>query len=290
MAQTNFGGLAGAAIGGLVGYGVTTAAGKAGQAQIDSIAWGAVAGCFAASVFGLLYDRSVVPEFRRSYKVLTRHFARGERGPDYDPRERIAMFGIPVAFATFIIPIVSAILWGVAAYSARNGAAWKVPPRWFATYFVVGLVGVALTMILGRATADHRLLQREIAYNTTPLAENVQQAAATVATPDAPPTEEELVQLRKRGRRDAVIAIAGGALLLGLNHYLALREGKFYPKLVFGAPMIFMAGVFGLFEPRVMTRHLPVGKHYPKTILLLMLLAIAIGAALGWPIYNWYRG
>ena|GEM_PF-2331318 len=293
MAQANLGGLAAAAIGGLVGYGVATTAGKAGQTPIDSIAWGAVAGCLAASVFALLYDRSVVPEFRRSYKVLTRHFARGERsGPDFDPRERVAMFGIPVAFATFIIPVVTVILGVVAWETSRRGVAWKLPVRWFATYFVVGLIGAALTMILGRATAEHRLLQREIAFNTTPVAEDAQQTAAPaiLAAPDAPPTEEELAQLRKRGRRDAVVAIVGGALLLGLNHYLALREGKFYPKIVFGAPMIFMAGVFGLFEPRIMTRHLPVGKHYPASVLLLMLLAVAIGAAIGWPMYNWYRG
>ena len=289
MAQTNLGGLAGAAVGGLAGYGVAAALGKAGKSPIDSYAWGAAAGCFTASLFGLMYDRSAVPEFRKSYKALTRHFARGEQGPDYDPRERVAMFGIPVAFATFVIPIVTAMLWFVAWYSARQGASKAPSMQWFATYFIAGVVGVALTMIIGNATADHRLLQREIAFNTTPVADRAQQAAVD-AKSDAPPTEAELARLRTRGRRDAVIAIIGGALLLGLNHYLALKEGKFYPKLVFGGPMIMMCGIFGLFEPRVMTRHLPAGKHYPKTILLLVLLAIAIGTAMGWPIYQWYRG
>jgi hypothetical protein len=289
VAQTNLGGLAGAAIGSLAGYGVALALGKAGQPPVDSFAWGAAAGCFAASMFGLLYDRSVVPDFRKSYKALTRHYARGERGPDYDPRERVAMFGIPIAFATFIIPIVTAMLWFVVWYSARQGASKAPSMQWFATYFIAGVVGVALTMIIGNATTENRLLQREIAFNTTPVAQTAQQTAA-VATPDAPPTEAELAQLRKRGRRDAVICIIGGVLLLAFNHYLALKEGKFYPKLVFGGPMITMCGIFGLFEPRVMTRHLPVGKHYPKTILLLVLLAIAIGTAIGWPIYAYYRG
>ena len=288
MAQTNLGGIAGAAIGGLAGYGVFTALTKAGQTPVDSFAWSGAAGCFAASMFGLLYDRSAVPEFRKSYKALTRHYARGERGPDYDPRERVAMFGFPIAFATFIIPVVAAILWGIAWYSAQQGASKAPSMQWFATYFIAGLAGVALTTIVGNATADHRLLQREIAFNTTPVAQNTQQVA--VSATNAPPTEAELAQLRTRGRRDAVIAILGGAALLGLNHYLALHEGKFYPKLVFGGPMIMMAGIFGLFEPRVMTRHLPVGKYYPKTILLLMLLAIVIGGAIAWPIYTYYHG
>jgi hypothetical protein len=39
-----------------------------------------------------------------------------------------------------------------------------------------------------------------------------------------------------------------------------------------------------------MTRHLPVGKHYPRFVLLLTLLAAAIGAVIGWQIDSWYRG
>src|ERR1044071_10474709 len=45
VAQTNLGGLAGAAIGGLAGYGIALALGKAGQPPVDSFAWGAAAGC-----------------------------------------------------------------------------------------------------------------------------------------------------------------------------------------------------------------------------------------------------
>lgn len=293
MAQTNPGGLAGAAIGALAGYGVTTVLGKSGQTPIDSVAWGATAGCLAASMFGLLYDRSAVPEFRRSYKALTRHFTRGERGgPDYDPRERVAMFGIPVAFATFIIPILTGILWLVAWYSARQGAGWPVPARSFATFFAAGVAGVALTMIVGRATADHRLLEREIAFNTTPMVDSAQPAATSevVAVPNAPPTDEELAHWRSRGRRDAVIVIVLAAALLAIHHFLALREGRYYPKIAYAGPMLAMVGFFGLFEPRIMTRHLPVGKHYPATILMWMLLALALGAAIGWQVDAWYHG
>jgi hypothetical protein len=39
-----------------------------------------------------------------------------------------------------------------------------------------------------------------------------------------------------------------------------------------------------------MTRHLPVGKHYPVTVLLWMLLALAAGVAAGYPIYNYHHG
>ena len=114
--------------------------------------------------------------------------------------------------------------------------------------------------------------------------------AREIAPPDAPPNEEDLAYLRRRGRRDAVIVIIGGALLLGLNHFMVLREGRISQKLVWGGTMIGMTGIFGLIEPLIMTRHLPVGKHYPVTVLLWMLLALAIGAAAGYPVLNYYRG
>lgn len=289
MGQTNLGGLAGAAVGSLAGYGVGKFLAMQGRPPVDSVAWGAYAGCLTASMFGLLYDRSVVPEFRKSYKVLTRHIARQERsGPDYDPRERLALFGIPVAFATFIVPIVTAMLWGVAWYSARQGITWKLPLSWFAIYFAAGVVGVALTMIVGRATADHRLLEREIAFGTTPLAETT--PAAAVATPTGPPTAEELAQLRSRGRRDAVIVIVLGLALLAGHHYFAMHDGRYYPKVAYGGPMIIMVGIFALFEPLIMTRHLPVGKHYPAMVLIWTLLAMAVGAVGGWQLDSWYHG
>lgn len=289
MSQTNLGGLAGAAVGSLAGYGVGKFLGMQGRTPLDSVAWGAYAGCLTASMFGLLYDRSVVPEFRKSYKVLTRHIAHQERsGPDYDPRERLALFGIPVAFATFVIPILTGVLWAVAWSSARQGATWKLPMQWFAVYFTAGVVGVMLTMIIGRATADHRLLERDIAFNTTPVSQSV--SAPVVATPAGPPTAEELVGLRSRGRRDAVIVIVLGAALLAFHHYLALRSGRYYPKVAYGAPMIIAVGIFGLFEPLIMTRHLPVGKHYPAMVLILTLLALAFGALGGWQLDSWYHG
>src|SRR5690242_17371098 len=68
---SNLSGIAGAALGGAVGYGMGKVLDSAGFASIDSVACGALAGFFSASMFGLLYDRSTVPEFRRSYRVLT---------------------------------------------------------------------------------------------------------------------------------------------------------------------------------------------------------------------------
>ena len=113
---------------------------------------------------------------------------------------------------------------------------------------------------------------------------------SNIAEYDGPPTEGELEELRKRGRRDAVIVMVLSTILLGINHYMAMSQGRFYPKLVFGGAMIATVGVFGLFRPLIMTRHLPVGKHYPKSVLLWMLLACAAGALAAWPLYTWYHG
>src|SRR4051794_17325850 len=99
MTHANLSGFSGTALGIAAGYGVGHLLGTMGRPPADAIAWGAVAGCFTASMFGLMYDRSAEPEFRKSYRLLTRHLTMRERGgPDYDPRERLAFFGIPVAF------------------------------------------------------------------------------------------------------------------------------------------------------------------------------------------------
>jgi hypothetical protein len=289
MAQANFGGLAGVAVGAACGYGLGSYLITTGQEPLQAVAWGSLAGCFAASIFGLLYDRSIVPEFRKSYKTLTRHLtARYRTGPDYDPRERMAFFGIPVAFASVIIPILTLILWAVR---------WRAPD-WIPLYFISGVGGAVLTFVIGQATAEHRLLQREIAFNTAPVAGDVtwttapqapkgKKAAAKAVV--GPPTEAQLAQLRSRGRRDAVISIVGGILLLIFNHYTAMNEHRIYTKAIFGGPMIIMCGIFGLFQPLIMTRHKPVGKYYPRSVFMLMLLAIAIGVAAGYQIYSLYQ-
>lgn len=124
--------------------------------------------------------------------------------------------------------------------------------------------------------------------NTTPVAEAVPPPA--VETLGGPPTAEELAQLRSRGRRDAVIVILLSFALLGVHHYFAMHDGRYYPKVAFAGPMLIMVGIFGLFEPRIMTRHLPVGKHYPAMVLIWMLLAMAIGAVGGWQLDSWYHG
>lgn len=274
MTQTNLSGLAGVAIGSGVGYGIGHLLTSNGLPRIDAMACGTIAGCFSASMFGLLYDRSVVPEFRRSYRVLTAHYVPQTRsGPDYDPRERLASFGIPVAFATFVLPFAAALLWFV-----------RPDPTWVGAYVIAGILAVAATMIAGNATADHRLLQREIAFNTTPvIGGSSPRPQARVAAHRHAPTPAQ-------GRRQALLAIALGLILLIVNHYFAMHEGRYWQKAVFGGPMVIMVGIFGLFEPRIMSRHLPVGKTYPITVLLLTLLAIAIGAAGGFQLDAWYHG
>ena len=272
MAQANLGGLAAVAIGGAAGYGVGHVLMSAGHTELDSIAWGAFAGCMTASLFGLLYDRSIVPEFRRSYRVLTKHLVVAEReGPDYDPRERMAFFGIPVAFATFIVPVVAGLMWIITSMNARKGIGGRLDAHGLAMYFVAGVMGVITTFSFGRATTDLRLLTHE-----------------PNAAPAVPDTHVE----EKKGmapRLQAVFIAIGGAVLLGINHYSALNQHIYYPKAIFGGAIFIMAGVAALFEPRIMTRHLPIGKTYPKHVLIMTLLAIVVGAAAGWEIMSLYH-
>jgi len=266
MTQANLGGLAGAALGSAVGYGMGQLLSTNGFTPLDSIAAGTIAGCFTASMFGLLYDRTPVREFRRSYKLLTRHFAQGAEGdPEYDPRERVAILGFPIAFATIIVPVIAAIMWPVFREAGGHPT----------IYVIASVLALATTFIAGNLTIDHRLLERPSVM--TPLVVEAQAVAAPV-------------DLTKKGRRDAVICIFGGFLLLGMNHYFAVHDHTYYQKAVFGGPMIIMVGLFGLFEPRIMSRHLPIGKTYPLSVLLLMLLAMAIGVVGGYQIDAWYHG
>jgi hypothetical protein len=277
MAQANLGGFAGVAIGSGVGYGVARLLGTMGRTDLDTIAWGAVAGCFAASMFGLMYDRSAVPEFRKSYKTLTRHLVQGELDADYHPRERLAFFAIPVAFATVIVPVLAGLLWFIIAK-----APGQTPASTAATYFVAGVLSVIATFVIGNATVEHRLLERDIAFNTTPLAGN--------AAGGGMPAAEVEVESPSRSRWGAAFVMGGGALLLVLNHLSAIHRQTYYPKLVYGGPIFVVVGLFALFEPRIMTRHLPVGKTYPRFVLVLTLLAIALGGVCGWQLETWYHG
>ncbi len=279
MAQANLGGFAGVAIGSGTGYGVAHLLGTMGRPEFDTIAWGTVAGCFAASMFGLMYDRSAVPEFRRSYKTLMRHLVEREYDADYDPRERLAFFAIPVAFATVIVPVLAGLVWIILAKAPAQMTASTA-----ATYFAAGVLSVIATIVIGRATVDHRLLQREIAFNTTPLAEN---AAGAGAPPAAVAYE---VESPTRSRWGAAFVMAGGALLLVLNHLSAIHRQTYYPKIVYAGPMFVVVGLFALFEPRIMTRHLPIGKTYPRFVLVLTLLALVLGGVFGWKLETWYHG
>lgn len=294
MARITLGGLAGVAVGGACGYGVGHALAAGGLPQLDALAWGSLAGCFAASVFGLMYDRSVVPEFRPAYKALTRHLMNDERGgPDYDPRERLAFFALPIAFSTVIIPCVAAILWMVAWNSARTHSG-KFNLQWLGLYFGAGVGSVILTFLIGRATADHRTLQREIAYNTAPAFEPDKPVVVTAPVKGRkkdvpPPTEADYARMRTKGRRDALIVIIGGFGLLIFNHWSVVERHLMYYKAVYGGPIFMVVGLFALFQPLMMHRHLPVGKYFPRSVLLLTLLAIVIGGLAGWQLSEWYR-
>ena len=93
-----------------------------------------------------------------------------------------------------------------------------------------------------------------------------------------------------KARIQALFVIAGALLLLVFNHWSIIHEHRYYLKAMYGGPMIIMVGVFAFFEPRIMSRHLPVGKTYPKSVLLLMVLAMAVGVAGGYALQRWYLG
>lgn len=273
--QLTFGGLAGVAIGSALGYGIGHLLATQGFSQVDAAACGTIAGCLSASMFALLYDRSVVADFGRSYRVLTAHiYPQTRSGPDYDPRERLALFGIPVAFATIPLPVAALFLWLA-----------KQDPMWVGMYVVAGILAVVTTWVVGKATVEHRLLEREIAFNTTPAG-----PSSTAAAAAPPPVAKTKPPSPARARLQALFTIALSFLLVIFNHWSILHEHRYYLKAMFGAPMIMMVGVFALFEPRIMSRHLPVGKTYPKSVLLLTLLAMAIGLAAGYALYRWYLG
>ena len=132
-------------------------------------------------------------------------------------------------------------------------------------------------------------------YNSMPTVEVAHPGAPT--TPDkardrsvAPLTPEDLARYRSRGRLKALLAMLGALALLAFNHYTAIHDHRIWPKAIFVGAMIFACGFAALFQPLIMFRHLPVGKQFPRSVTLLMLLAMAIGAAGGWQIYTFYRG
>jgi MFS family permease len=230
-------------------------------------------------MFGLMYDRSAVPEFRKSYRTLMSHLVQHQYDADSDPRERLAFFAIPVAFATVIVPVLAGLLWIIVANAPGQTTASTA-----AMYFVAGVLSVIATIVIGRATVEHRLLEREIAFNTTPLAAN---ATGAGAPPVAAAGE---VESPTRSRWGAAFVMFGGALLLVLNHLSVIHRQTYYPKLVYGGPIFVAVGLFALYEPRIMTRHLPIGKTYPRFVLILTLLAIALGGVCGWKLETWYHG
>jgi hypothetical protein len=284
---TNLGGLTGAALGGAVGYGVGHYLSTIGQDNASAFAWGALAGCFTASMFGLLYDRTPVAEFRRSYKLLTKHLANGALDDEYDPRERIALLAIPVAFATIIIPVVAMLFAGIAWKSNDPGM-----KAFWTPYFLASIAAAVMTFVIGRATVDHRLLQQEIAFNSTPTLEPTKPKVVIPRDQsEAPLTEADWANYRTRGRRDGFLVALGGAGLLAFNHFfLVVRSHQYSYKLLYGGAIFTVVGLFALGQPLIMYRHLPVAKHFPKSATLFLLLAIVAGGVAGWQLEMFYKG
>jgi hypothetical protein len=140
-------------------------------------------------------------------------------------------------------------------------------------------------------------------YNTTPTAPGAAPAAAAGGAPPVaamnqkardrsttPLTEQDLANYRRRGRLQSFLVILGSFALLGFNHFSAIHDHTIYLKAIYGGGMILVAGVFGLFQPLIMFRHLPVGKQFPKHVTALLILAMAIGLVIGWQIHMYYRG
>ena len=135
-------------------------------------------------------------------------------------------------------------------------------------------------------------------YNTTPMAPGAQPAATTPTRMDqkardrstAPLTEEDLANYRSRGRKEAPLIILGGVALLAFNHYTAMHDHEIWLKAIYGGAMFLVLGVVALFQPLIMFRHLPVGKQFPRSLIALMLLGMAIGVVIGWQIHMYYRG
>jgi hypothetical protein len=286
MAGSNLSGLSGAAIGGGVGYGVGHYLTTIGQSDSTGLAWGALAGCFAASMFGLLYDRTPIAEFRRSYKLLTKHLVNGALDDEYDPRERIAFCVIPIAFATVIVPVVALMFFGVAWKANDPGM-----KAFWTPYFLASLAAAAMSFVIGRATVEHRLLQREIAFNVTPGTEPVKPKVVIPRDQsDAPLTENELAQYHSKGRLQGIFIAVCGAGMLAFNHWMVLSSHRYSYKLLYGGTLFTLIGLFALYQPLIMFRHLPVAKNFPRSVNLFMLLAILAGGVAGWQLDMFYRG
>lgn len=106
----------------------------------------------------------------------------------------------------------------------------------------------------------------------------------------APLTPEDLANYQRRGRLHALVIMLGALALLAFNHYTAIHEHQIWPKAIIGGSMILACGLAALFQPLIMFRHLPVGKQFPRSVTLLRVLAMAVGAVGGWEIYSYYRG
>ena len=101
---------------------------------------------------------------------------------------------------------------------------------------------------------------------------------------------EDLARYNRRGRLQALALIAGSAALLTINHLSAARSHEVWLKAIYGGAIFLMIGLFGMFQPLVMSRHLPPGKRLPRSVLVGLMASIAAGGLLGWEIQTFYLG
>lgn len=71
-----------------------------------------------------------------------------------------------------------------------------------------------------------------------------------------------------------IVGVTGG--VLAVNHYNAMDSGKVYLWAILLAPMLFLLGIGGLFDPRIALSIGPKGQHFPLKIKVIGgLLAVA---------------
>src|SRR5258706_5670999 len=76
-----------------------------------------------------------------------------------------------------------------------------------------------------------------------------------------PPTAADYARMRTKGRRDALLVIVLSVVMLIVNHRSVVNDHVMYLKAVYCSPMLIVFGIFALFQPLLMFRHLPVGKY-----------------------------
>jgi hypothetical protein len=79
-------------------------------------------------------------------------------------------------------------------------------------------------------------------------------------------------------RKQWVYCVLVSVGIFALNHYYALQYQRFYPIVVWGAPMFALVGLAGIIYPNLMS--------IPKTTIFLWLIGLAIGVAAHYFLYG----